>query len=355
LEYLKCCHLLRQQEYKLRPSSLHCIPSIVLKIQELLNNNSFDSQSSSSSSCSTAAALTLEFWIKGLEVLRRLLLADEHDRYFHSLYSWIITQLLEQNVVDPLLLECISTREMKDYYRALSILVKYYLPKHHSLVDEAFSFSTGSLEEMGSRREIFKKILSSPFIPIDKFHDISLGPFLIPVLQAFQKGLSGLQQEWKYWIENSESPYHLHFPHSGLLLRSVDDDLPEPYSEWDISMICDRILGNYDNSVLFFCRSDHSLTSKIQLQTRMFLSGSIELLGTNGDEPLLSRNCLNVALLYLKFIEVNRLPPENKIFELERIFSELQQLINQHPRIKKGVEAEEKKREEEQSHFSGDY
>jgi hypothetical protein len=83
------------------------------------------------------------------------------------------------------------------------------------------------------------------------------------------------------------------------------------------------------------------LLSKIKLKSLLFRYGSIEFLGT-GDKPFLARNCLNVALLYLKLIEVNYLSSEKQISELERIIIELDQLINQHPRVKQVVEDTEK-------------
>jgi hypothetical protein len=96
-------------------------------------------------------------------------------------------------VVDPLQLEYINHLQVEQD-QVTSILVKYYLPKHHSLVDEVFSKAAS--EGNNHRLDIFKEILSSTFVPIDRFHEIPGGSYVIPLLQAFQKDLPGLLREW---------------------------------------------------------------------------------------------------------------------------------------------------------------
>jgi hypothetical protein len=342
VEYIKSCYYLLQQELTKSSPSLHCIPPIVLKIQELLKSNAFDGHSYPSH----FAKVTLDFWVKGFDVLRKLPSA-ENDNYLQSLYSWIIMQLLQQKTIDPLLLKCISMYEVKDTVHRMIALIKYYLPKRHSLVDKAFSSVISGTNY--NRLQISRKFFSSCFVPIDKFDTTSLLPFLVPVLKAFPKELPallgklfprefpGLLGEWIHWVEISGSPSFTPFSHSNVVLYSFKNKLPHPYSEWDIAMICDSILNN---GLLFYGRDispKEKLSSKIKLKSRLFLSGSIEFLKAPGDKTLLCSNCLRVALLYLKFIEVNNRSSERQMNELERILSCLEQLINQHPRIKKTV------------------
>jgi hypothetical protein len=309
-EYIKCCYFLLQQESnKCQP--LHSIPPLVLKVEELLNNSSFAS--------SAEDTLILEMWVKGLGMLKGLSQrpAAGNDGYLQSLF-WMIMQLLEQKEVDPLLFEYVSWSDRKDELESMIVLLKYYLPDQHSLVVKAtLMFPPRGSNRLQTISHLFGRIFSSLFVPIDKFHEIPLGSFLLPVLQAFPKNLPGLLGEWLHWMDVfvEDYPVYSSFPHTSVLLNPAKGSLPHPYSEYDVVMICDRIMNSFDHHSYHSAKQE--LSMKIKQKTRLFLWGSFESLATTGENILNSPNCssLPVVLLYLKFIEVNYQSPEKQMGE----------------------------------------
>jgi hypothetical protein len=285
--------------------------------------------------------LTLEFWIKGLGLLKRLSQAS-NDGYLQSLYSWMINQLFEQKRVDPLLFEYVSIQEQKkDQFQGMLVLLKYYLPDHHSLVEEAsLKFPPPGSNRLQTISSVFCKLFSPSFVPIDKFHEIPLGSFLLPILQAFQKNLPGLLGEWMHWMNVAVGDY-TPFPHTSVILNSVTNGFPHPYSDYDVVMICERIMNSFDDD-----RSNHSAKRKnemkIKQKARLFLWGSLESLGTTGDN-IRNSTCsyLSLISLYLKLIEVSSQSPEKQLVQYKTIVGELEHLIDQHPQVKIFVEENE--------------
>jgi hypothetical protein len=103
------------------------VSDCMTQIQKYLGDKGFSEPSESS------------LMMKALELLKHLPALDE---YFINIYSYVLTQLVEQRPVDTILLDSIDHQMRNENFYSYLLLLKYYLPEFIFQIDGIFQWST---------------------------------------------------------------------------------------------------------------------------------------------------------------------------------------------------------------------
>jgi hypothetical protein len=101
-----------------------------LKVQKYLGDNSFDISCSSSQ--------TANDWMKVLQLLKGL---PGTQTFFKNIFSWLLTQLIEQKALTSLLYDCIVHQTQIEKFQSYLLLLRYYLPEFGSQIDEVLQWA----------------------------------------------------------------------------------------------------------------------------------------------------------------------------------------------------------------------